>query len=291
MIKGIDVSNYQSATFGTNGFDFVIIKATQGTGYINPKMTAQASWARSRGLLVGFYHFLQSGNIQAQAEYFVTKADSVGTDLLACDWETDPATKKTPSNAEKDAFLKAVKKLRPTHQVILYTGQDAWLTKDTTSFVQDGLWIAQYNGRPGQPSIRSKWLIHQYTSTPLDTNVAQFDSKAEMAAWMAGSSEDDMPTADEVAAAVLKKDGIIKIPGAPASNPTWALASSITEILTRIDKANATLTGQSAAIAKLASLIGKDVDTAEVIKAVTAAVNDAVEKAVIKVDVEVGQHE
>lgn len=276
MIKGIDVSAYQSSTFGTSGIDFVIIKATQGTGYINPKMTAQAAHARDKGLLVGFYHFLTKGNVQAQAEYFVEKADSAGVDILAADWEKDPQTGKTPTNAEKDEFLRAVKKLRPGHRVILYTGQNLWVTEDKTSFVQDGLWIAQYNGRPGKPAIRAEWLIHQYTSTPLDTNVAQFESKADMKAWMEGTAEENMPTADEVAIAVLKKDGIIKIPGAPASNPTWTLSSAVTELLTRIDKANVNLAAANAAIAKLASLVGEDVDTDQVVAAVQSAIKEAV---------------
>lgn len=101
------------------------------------------------------------------------------------------------------------------------------------------------------------------------------------AAW--NPEEDDMPNADEIATAVLKKDGIISIPGAPASNPTWTLSSSITEILKRLDKANAALAAQSAAITALAGQLGRDVDTA----AVVAAVEAAIASAVVRVDVTV----
>ncbi|MET8694676.1 peptidoglycan recognition family protein [Streptomyces bauhiniae] len=95
--------------------------------------------------------------------------------------------------------------------------------------------------------------------------------------------EDDMPTADEIATAILKKDGIITVPGAPASNPTWTLSSVQTEILKRLDKVAATETAQSAAIAKLAQLVGSNVDTATVVSAVQKAIADAV----VKVNVDV----
>ncbi|MET7479520.1 glycoside hydrolase family 25 protein [Streptomyces sp. NPDC005648] len=217
MIKGIDVSNFQSETYDLTDVDFVIVKATQSTNYTNPRHAAQVTRARTNARVVGHYHFLVAGNIQAQAEYFVQHAAPKAGDILACDWETNPATKTFPSNAEKDRFIKAVKVLCPNNKVLLYTGQQFWLTKDTTSYVGDGLWIAQYNGKPGKPDITAKWLIHQYTSTPLDTNVAAFASRAEMAAWAAGEDTDVALTDDDVqkvANAVVAKliagDGVLE---------------------------------------------------------------------------------
>lgn len=95
--------------------------------------------------------------------------------------------------------------------------------------------------------------------------------------------EDDMPTADEIATAVLKKDGLISVPGAPTTNPTWTLASTQTEILKRIDMVRTAEAAQTAAITQLAALVGKNVDTA----AVVAAVKVAIAEAVVKVSVEV----
>ena len=100
--------------------------------------------------------------------------------------------------------------------------------------------------------------------------------------WNPGE-EDDMPTAKEVAEAVLKLDGVIVVPGAPKTNPTWTLSSVQTEILKRIDKVRAAEAAQTAAITKLASLIGSGVDTAQVVAAVQKAIADAV----VKVSVEV----
>lgn len=216
-IHGIDVSNYQSESYGLTGVDFVIVKATQSTNYVNPRHTAQVKRARDNGRVVGHYHFLVAGNVQAQAEYFLSHAAPKAGELLACDWETNPATGTLPSTAEKDAFIRAVKKLRPDNRVLLYTGQNLWLGKDTSGYAGDGLWIAQYNGRPGQPAITAPWLIHQYTSTPLDTNVANFASRAEMAAWAAGQEAEVALTdaeiqkvADAVVAKLIAGGGVLE---------------------------------------------------------------------------------
>jgi N-acetylmuramoyl-L-alanine amidase len=97
------------------------------------------------------------------------------------------------------------------------------------------------------------------------------------------TQEDDMPTPAEVAKAVLTLDGIISVPGAPTTNPTWTLSSVQTEILKRIDAVRAQEAAQTAAIAKLAQLVGSNVDTAQVV----TAVRQAIAEAVIKVSVDV----
>ncbi|MGE9696655.1 GH25 family lysozyme [Streptomyces sp. CH6] len=190
MITGQDWASYQPASPSTSGLSFAIIKATEGTSYTNPRMNGQAATARAAGLVVGFYHFLLPGNVQAQAEYFVKQAVSVEYDLLVCDWES--STHGSPTCAEKDQFLKAVQKLRGSnHRVLLYCNRDFWTNRDTTSFAADGLWIAEYNGSPGKPSIKAPWVIHQYTSTPVDTNVGNWASRAELRAWARKGAADD----------------------------------------------------------------------------------------------------
>jgi GH25 family lysozyme M1 (1,4-beta-N-acetylmuramidase) len=183
MLQGIDVSSYQS-DFDTKGLSFVFVKATEGRSYVNPKMSAQVNRAREAGCVVGFYHFLWPDNIKAQAEYFVSKATEKRGDLLAADWErTSEGT--YASNAQKDEFIREVKRLRPSHRVLLYCNRDFWLNHDTTSYAGDGLWIADYV-TAGKPRIQAKWRIHQYTDDPLDKDVADFDSKDALRDWAQG---------------------------------------------------------------------------------------------------------
>ncbi|GAA4824658.1 glycoside hydrolase family 25 protein [Streptomyces ziwulingensis] len=183
MLRGIDVSAYQSATYDTDDLSFVFIKATEGRSYVNSKLSAQTKRARDADLVVGFYHFLWPGNLTAQAEYFVSKAPEKAGDILAVDWETTGEGTHA-SNAEKDRFIRKVKELRPNNPVILYCNRNFWLNIDTTSYAGDGLWIADYVTK-GKPRIQADWRIHQYTDDPLDRNVADFKSRAAMRAWAA----------------------------------------------------------------------------------------------------------
>ncbi|MFD8225664.1 glycoside hydrolase family 25 protein [Streptomyces massasporeus] len=181
MLRGIDVSAYQSSSYGTDGLSFVFVKATEGRSYVNPKLAAQTGRARDAGLVVGFYHFLWPGNLTAQAEYFVSKAPDRAGDILAVDWEyTGEGTHA--SNAEKDRFIRKLKALRPNNRVILYANRHFWLNIDTTSYAGDGLWIADYVSA-GKPRIKAKWRFHQYTDDPLDKNVADFESRAALRNW------------------------------------------------------------------------------------------------------------
>ncbi|MEG8277916.1 glycoside hydrolase family 25 protein [Streptomyces sp. AHA2] len=185
MLRGIDVSAYQSSSYSTDGLSFVFVKATEGRSYVNPKLAAQTKRARDAGLVVGFYHFLWPGNLTGQAEYFVGEAPDRPGDILAVDWErTGDGTRA--SNAEKDRFLRKVKQLRPDNRVVLYCNRDFWLNVDTTSYAGDGLWIADYVSA-GKPRIKAKWRFHQYTDDPLDKNVAAFESRAALHNWAAGA--------------------------------------------------------------------------------------------------------
>jgi hypothetical protein len=220
-VKGQDWAGYQGDRPDVSGLSYVNIKATQGTSYVNPHMQAQADWARSHGLMVGFYHFQEKGNTQAQAEFFVQKCASMDGDTLWCDWETDPSTGTHPTAAEKDAFIKAVKKLRPTHRCGLYCNTSFWKTIDTTSYAGDGLWIATAGYAAGNPPISSSWVMHQYsTANGVDHDIANFSSAAAMKAWATAPQGDVMATLDaedyaNIAKAVWASDSV------PAAHPPY----------------------------------------------------------------------
>ncbi|MFD0032543.1 GH25 family lysozyme [Streptomyces sp. NPDC127172] len=188
MLNGIDVSGYQPATPDVSGKAFVFIKATEGTSYVNPRRAAQTAVARAAGAVVGFYHFGRPGSVQAQAQYFVDQCDAVDGDVLAIDWEDAGV-----SCADKDALLKAVKKLRPAHKVVLYCGRDFWLNRDKTSYCEDGLWIADYSHAAGSPAIEHPWLFHQHTDHPVDQSVANFPTVAALKAWAKGTPASGVP--------------------------------------------------------------------------------------------------
>ena len=88
----IDIASYQAALdlrkVKGNGLDVVIIKATQGTGYLNPCMQKHIEQAKEAGLLIGLYHYANGTGAVAEANYFVKKAKPyLGSCILALDWE------------------------------------------------------------------------------------------------------------------------------------------------------------------------------------------------------------
>lgn len=74
----------------TAGFGYVMIKATEGTGYVNPWLGRDANAAAQAGLKVGYYHFAQptQGPAVAQADYALAAIKGLPRDLgLALDLE------------------------------------------------------------------------------------------------------------------------------------------------------------------------------------------------------------
>jgi len=178
MLTVIDVSSHQ-ASYATKGVDGVIVKATEGVSYTNPQHAAQVKQGRDAGLVVGHYHYVNGGSsMTAQADHFLQQAGAQNDEILVLDWEETAV-----SSDEKDDFLKYLKSKAGGRRVLLYCSQNFWLHRDTSSYAADGLWVAQYNGQPGKPAIKAQWVMHQYTSSPIDTSVAQFASRRAMAEW------------------------------------------------------------------------------------------------------------
>jgi GH25 family lysozyme M1 (1,4-beta-N-acetylmuramidase) len=179
MLEGIDVSAYQSSTFATTGLDFVIIKATEGTHWKNPKLKDQAKWARDHGKRVGWYHFSRPGSAHDQVYYFLDNTPEQAGDFLVNDWED-----RGVSNADKDAWIKGVQKIKPHSRVLLYCNTDFWLHRDITNFDGDGLWIADPNSHKGHPAIQHPWTFHQYSfANGQDKDVANFPTRAAFDKW------------------------------------------------------------------------------------------------------------
>lgn len=182
-IRGIDVASYQADRPAMRGYSFVWVKATEGTGYVNPRMAKQAEAARAAGAVVGFYHFLHPGDTHAQVAHFLSATPEQPGDMFACDWETPPSG--VPATcAEKDQFIGTLKSAtRVPHRTLLYCNRDFWLNRDTTSECGDGLWIADPT-TAGHPRVQHQWAFHQYSvSGGTDQNVGRFSSLSALKTW------------------------------------------------------------------------------------------------------------
>ena len=120
--RGIDVSTWQhpgqapidwEAVAGS-GITFVIIKATQGVGWVNPWFERDYSDAFAAGLLVGAYHYFVAGDDPAaQAKLFTDALIGKRLDLHAwLDFEVPPVSNWTAAGWV-NTFLEAARDARP----------------------------------------------------------------------------------------------------------------------------------------------------------------------------------
>src|SRR5436190_6849314 len=103
------------------GFDFAILKATEGRTFDDERFVANRRGAKAAGLVVGAYHFARPDNNtpQQEAAHFLRVYQPQQGELLpALDWETDP-----PTGSWALAFLRAVEQAIGTPPM-LYTFPD-----------------------------------------------------------------------------------------------------------------------------------------------------------------------
>lgn len=98
MLNGIDISNWQAnLDLAHVPFDFAIIKATEGVGYVNPTCDKHYQQAKKLGKLRGVYHFASGGDAIKEADYFVNNIKGyIGDSVLALDFEGKALSKGIP---------------------------------------------------------------------------------------------------------------------------------------------------------------------------------------------------
>lgn len=174
-MNGIDISSYQRGLdLSKVPCDFVIIKATEGTGHVQSDTCDKwVQQAKSLGKKWGFYHFMNAADPVAQANWFVKNTmNYFGEGIPVLDYEMYGRT--GTANAKK--FLDRVYELTSV-RCLVYTSRSV-LTEENWGAIapNHGLWVAQYasNNTTGYQS--SPWLpsgsfgawsgcvIHQYSS-------------------------------------------------------------------------------------------------------------------------------
>ena len=157
----IDISHYENvsqdfAITAKAGIAAVILKATQGTGFVDPTFPSRAAEARAAGVEVGAYHFLDGSNPAEQAAHFLTVAVSEGmVNWLALDWEPYPPSQ---ANVMQAASVQAATGKWP----VLYTIR-SMLSAANKTLSNCPLWLAEYGSRPICPPGFTKWRLWQHT--------------------------------------------------------------------------------------------------------------------------------
>ncbi|WP_406122890.1 hypothetical protein OHQ89_12225 [Streptomyces canus] len=284
--------------------------STEGTslpsydgGSMAPNLTAKPDFAAKR--LVWYQHF----DVDVSSRALRNLAGGVETNTLnTCQVEIvgtcDPATHTKWAQAGiQHLYMPEL----PDWAIRDLATFAKWANEQHRVPLSSGLTFKPYPSSYGANGVRmtgSQWTNfnghcgHQHVPENDHGDPGAFPMAAILAAAKNGTTqEDDVALTDadkkwiadtvkaQSFAGVWKTDGI----GAPVdavdakTNPTWQAQSMLRDIQARVRANTAAEAAQTAAIAKLAQLIGSDVDTAQVVAAVQKAIADAVVK--VSVDV------
>lgn len=205
MLKGLDLSVWQSVGTGDGDYDFIICKATEGVGYTDPNCDAHYQRAKSQGKLVGVYHFARPGYNDpiAEADWFVSQIQGyIGEAILVLDWEVEATWNVAWAKQWLDRVYEktGVKPLVYASGAVI-TGND-WSSVVAGDY---GLWIAYWPNNyqyswdwPSSPDEMTYgigawpfWAIWQFSSRngQLDCDVANMDREG----WMKYAAKNGKP--------------------------------------------------------------------------------------------------
>ena len=201
-LNGIDVSSWQpGAICAMVDYDFAIVKATEGLGYVSPSCNQQAGDVIARDLGLGLYHFARNNPAAQEATYFLDHiAGYIGRAMLVLDYE-DSAL----ANGREwvRTWIRKVKRLTGIIPAVYCSGSPA-VAQDLPGLCAEEnalLWIANYPLGYQEMEYRQDLEpycacgMHQYTSSGrlsgyggnLDLNVFFGDANAFKAYYGEGA--------------------------------------------------------------------------------------------------------
>lgn len=161
---------YCGAQIRAQGYVGLIVKANQGTGFIDGTAAGMIQSARKAGLAVGLYDFDQDYTV-AEARVFVARARALGI------YPTTPNTFPLYFDVEFGSFsypglLAQIAYVHSQgYRVGIYTGQWYWTPHAGCRWPQDvTAWLSGYPTAPVPCGTRG-YNAHQFTATPIDLSI------------------------------------------------------------------------------------------------------------------------
>lgn len=120
----------------------VIVKATQGNTYVNPRCNHQVDLTHQLGKLLGLYHYAGGGNPENEAQYFINNIRNyVGQGILILDWESYQNS-AWGDTSWAGRFANEVHRLTGVWPLIYVQESAIWQVANCASI--SGLWVAKY---------------------------------------------------------------------------------------------------------------------------------------------------
>lgn len=169
-MQGIDISGWQEdLDLEKVPCDFVIIKATQGVGYVSGACDPHVQQAIALGKPFGFYHYVNGAGATAEADFFVDNCvNYFGVGLPCIDWES----MQNAAWGNIDYLRELVQRVidRTGVKPLIYASASAF-PWDVAQALDCGAWVAQYANDKATGYQDSPWnegayacAIRQYSS-------------------------------------------------------------------------------------------------------------------------------
>lgn len=171
MLKGFDLSSYQSDDYDISGVDFVIVKVDEGKNFPDDNWEVKANRVLAAGKLLGLYHYARpdlNSDYNIEADGFVNYIRPyIGKAILALDWEGESLSQPTVWAKNWLTKVKQVTGATP----FLYTSASVETNYNWAGVANIfPLWVAQYGVARPEVETWNEWIIWQFTDTPVDQN-------------------------------------------------------------------------------------------------------------------------
>lgn len=204
IYQGIDVSSWQGnidfAAVKNSGIEFVYIKSSEGTRYIDPYFEQNYQNAKANGLKVGFYHYVTARNTdeaRAQANFFARVISNKSPDCrLAMDFESFGNLSVSEINEISRVFLETLESVTGAKAVIYSNAYDARAIFGA-ELTKYPLWVANYGVSSPQPNGKwENWVGWQYTSTGRVDGISGYVDRNQFTDGILQSSSTVIPEPD-----------------------------------------------------------------------------------------------
>jgi LysM repeat protein len=173
---GIDISHWNRVddwhAVRGNNITYASIKVSESTDFTDNAAAGHVNGARAAGIHTGGYHFARDTNINAQVDHFAAQLRARGllaSGSLAPMIDMEAAELRDNANPFLTAFITRFRQVTGIRRVLVYANLDWWtrvLRPNDWADADVLLWIARYNGDPGNPGwAHPKLALHQHTSS------------------------------------------------------------------------------------------------------------------------------
>ena len=177
-MNGIDISHWQSSLDASKvTAEFIIIKATQGTWYVNPSCNIHYSQAKHSGKKLGLYHYAEGGDPVKEADYFIAQISNyIGEAILCLDWEKeDNAAYGVNDKAWIKAFCDRVAQPIAVNPLVYLSASIRGYADGIGNY---GRWIAQYAN-----NSLTGYQAHPWNEGAYDCAIRQYSSCGRISGW------------------------------------------------------------------------------------------------------------